>query len=386
MNNSEVLELRKRFKKKDNTITKVTGCYVIGAEKRIQTYIDTKLDRLDESEQFKYIDIFKKGLSGVLGKNLLNLSFENGASGEEAQKGLLAVKADALENKDMLESFYRQIINTYYCVGNYLILLIHDVYDVPDKTSDNIRLGESEEVYTYVMGFICPVNLAKPALSYIEDTNSFGNRERDWLVDMPDVAFLFPAFNDRSTDVNSLLYYCKDVQEIHPEFVSGVLGCNLEMTSVQEKEIFSQIVEDVINEAPVYDTFEVVRSINKELDDWVDGKVYSEPPTIDSNDMREIMMRSGIKEEHLENLNSKFEKEVGPDNKLHVDNLRETKKMTMKSGDVQIQVKPESADLVEIRVIDGRKCLVIPMNSDMEVNGIVRKIVEELSDNSDEQN
>lgn len=386
MNNSEVLELRKRFKKKDNTITKVTGCYVIGAEKRIQTYIDTKLDRLDESEQFKYIDIFKKGLSGVLGKNLLNLSFERGDSGEEAQKGLLALKADALENKEMLENFYRQIINTYYSVGNYLILLIHDVYDVPDKTSDNLKLDESEEVYTYVMCYICPVNLAKPALSYIEDTNSFGNRERDWVVDMPEVAFLYPAFNDRSTDVNSLLYYCKDVEGIHPEFVSGVLGCNLEMTSVQEKEIFSQIVEEVINEAPVYDTFEVVRAINQELDDLVDGRVFSEPPTIGCEDMKEIMMRSGIKEEHLNNLSRTYDKEVGSDNKLHVDNLRETKKMTMKSGDVQIQVKPESADIVEIRVIDGRKCLVIPMNSDMEVNGIVRKIVEELSDNAEENN
>ena len=50
----------------------------------------------------------------------------------------------------------------------------------------------------------------------------------------------------------------------------------------------------------------------------------------------------------------------------------------MKSDDVKIMVKPDSADLVEIRIIDGRKCIVIPMNSDMEINGIMKRIVDEI--------
>ena len=34
-------------------------------------------------------------------------------------------------------------------------------------------------------------------------------------------------------------------------------------------------------------------------------------------------------------------------------------------------------------MIDGRKCLVIPMDSDMEVNGIIKKITEKIEEERD---
>ena len=206
MYNSDVLEIRKRFKKEKSTIGRITGCYVTGADKKIQTYIDADFVDLEEAEQFKYIEILKKGLSGVLGKNLLNLSFAQEEEGNGAQQALLALRNSELKNADMLEAFYQQVIDTYYCPGNYLILLIHDIYDVMTKTNDKMSLDESEEVYSYILCCICPVNLSKPGLSYHEEENKIANRNRDWVVDMPDAAFLYPAFNQRSADVNEVLY------------------------------------------------------------------------------------------------------------------------------------------------------------------------------------
>lgn len=387
MNNSEVLELRKRLKKEDNTITKLTGCYVIGMEKQIRTYIDTTLDELAETEQFKYMDILKKGLSGVLGKNLLNLSF-TGTNEEIStkQQELLAIRKSELKSKEMLDSFYASIIENYKTPGNYLILLIHDSYDVMVKTSDKRALDESEEIYEYILCCICPVNLAKPALSYHEEENIITDRERDWIVDMPDIAFLYPCFNDRSADVNHVLYYCKNNQDMHPELIEGVLGCGEEMTSDAEKEIFQQIVEDVINEAPEYDTFEVVRSINNNLTEMVENKVFGDEPTIDKTGMKELMKKSGVRDEHLDLVEEKFEKEAGEHKALRVENLREKRNIEVKSGEMQIKVKPDAADLLEIRVIDGRKCIVIPMNSDIEVNGIMKRIEEELKEERNEDN
>ena len=43
---------------------------------------------------------------------------------------------------------------------------------------------------------------------------------------------------------------------------------------------------------------------------------------------------------------------------------------TLKTPEVVVQVDPLSADLVETRVIDGRKCLVIPMEGEVVVNGV----------------
>lgn len=386
MNNSDVLEIRKRFKKEKNTIGRITGCYVTGADKEIKTYIDTDFVDLEEAEQFKYIEIIKKGLSGVLNKNLLSLGFSEEAQGAGGQQqSLLALKNSELKNKEMVEAFYRQVIDTYYYVGNYLILLIHDVYDVITKTEDKMALDESEEVYSYILCCICPVNLSKPGLSYHEEENIIANRNRDWVVDMPDAAFLYPAFNDRSSDVNEVLYYVKNIEEMHSEFIENVLGCIETVPSTVEKEIFNQIVEEVINDAPGYDTFEVVRSLNNQLNDMVDNMVFSEPMTIMKEDMVDLMLKSGLKEEHIPIVEEKFEKATGDDVKLHIDNIREKKNFEVKTDDMQIKVKTESADIVEIRVIDGRKCLVIPMNSDIEVNGIVKRIVRELNDAEEEE-
>lgn len=385
MNNSDILEIRKRFKKEKTTIGRITGCYVTGEDKKIQTYIDTDFVDLEEAEQFKYIEIIKKGLSGVLNKNLLCLNFKNEAEAPGGQQqSLLALKDSGLKNQDMLNAFYQQVIDTYYYVGNYLILLIHDVYDVITKTEDKMALDESEEVYSYILCCICPVNLSKPGLSYHEEENRIANRTRDWVVEMPDAAFLYPSFHDRSSDVNEVLYYVKNIEEMHSEFIDNVLGCIGVMPSTVEKEIFHQIVEEVINDAPGYDTFEVVRSINSQLNDMVENMVFSEPMTIQKEDMVDLMVKSGLKEEHIPIVEEKFEKATGEEVKLHLDNIREKKNLEVKSEDMQIKVKSEAADIVEIRVIDGRKCLVIPMNSDIEVNGIVKRIVQELNESEGE--
>lgn len=382
MNNSEVLELKKRFKKSDKlTLDRIRGAYVIGSEKRIQAYIDTTYDDLSESEQFKYLDIFKKGLSGVINKNLLNLKFRfDSEDGTNAQRSLLALRDSELKNDDILESFYQLVINNYHAVGNYLILVIQDVYDVMKKTTDNITLDESDERYSYLFCCICPVNLAKPALSYHEAENIIANRERDWVVDMPDNAFLYPSFNERSTDVNEVLYYCKGDEQMHSEFIDAVLCCGEEVTSVKEKEMFTDFIQDVISEAPGYDTFEVVKAINDELVEMEENLTVGEPITFNKQEMKKLLSRSGIKDEHLEIVEEKFDENVGEEGTLRLDSIREKKDFNVKTGNVQIKVKSDEADVVEIRILDGRKCLVIPMNATMEVNGIVKRIVEELTD------
>ena len=248
-----------------------------------------------------------------------------------------------------------------------------------------MSLDESEEVYSYILCCICPVNLSKPGLSYHEEENKIANRNRDWVVDMPDAAFLYPAFNDRSSDVNEVLYYVKNIEEMHSEFIDNVLGCIETVPSTVEKEIFNQIVEEVINDAPGYDTFEVVRSINSQLNDMAENMVFGEPMTIQKDDMVDLMVKSGLKEEHIPIVEEKFEKAMGEDVKLHLDNVREKKSLEVKSDEMQIKVKSEAADIVEIRVIDGRKCLVIPMNSDIEVNGIMKRIVQELNDSEEDE-
>lgn len=379
MNHSEVLEIRKRFTKTAVSAHRVTGCYVTGDDKQIRTYVDEMFLNLEEEEQFKYMELMKKSLSGTMGKNLLNLSFTNEAELEGGvQRSLIALRDSELKNQEMLDSFYLQVIENYDFAGNYLILLVYDAYDVPVKTEDNIKLGDSEEVYAYVLCMICPVNLSKPGLSYHEEENRIANRTRDWVVEMPETAFLFPAFNDRSTDLHNLLYYVKDTDELHEELISGVLGCGEKLPSDKQKKAFKEIVTEVLNEVPEYDTFEIVKAMNDTLTEMTEDLLVEEPVMLNKDGVKELFLKSGLKEEHLEVVEEKFTEAVGAEAELEAESLTDKKKFEVKTNDVHIQVKPENSDLIEVRILDGRKCLVIPMDVDVEVNGIVRRIREEF--------
>mgnify|MGYP003157063144 FL=1 len=211
----ELTELKKLLTPNNCSITRICGCYVDG-EKNKKTELKQAFLALPEEEMFKYFEIFRKTLSGTIGKNLLNLDFP--LTSEEyggTQDFLLRLKDSKLKDDVLLDMYYDKIIESYEYVGNYLILVIHDVYDVPGRTRDGIDMEDaSDEIYEYILTCICPVALSKPGLSYHAEENTFHNRIRDWVVGMPETGFLFPAFNDRSSDIHSLLYYSKNAEEL----------------------------------------------------------------------------------------------------------------------------------------------------------------------------
>ena len=214
MTKQEISEIKKLLTPKNCSITRICGCYVDG-EKNKKTELRQAFLALPEEEMFKYFEILRKALSGTIGKNLLTLEFPLKSEEEGGtQEFLMRLKESKLKDDVLLEQFYDKIIENYEFVGNYLILVIHDVYDVPGKTTDGIEMEDaSDEIYEYLLTCICPVELSKPGLSYDAAENTFRNRVRDWVVGLPDTGFLFPAFTDRSSDIHSTLYYTKNSEE-----------------------------------------------------------------------------------------------------------------------------------------------------------------------------
>ena len=245
----EVSEIKKLLTQKNCSITRICGCYVDG-EKNKKTRFKQAFLSLPEEEMFKYFEILRKTLSGTIGKNMLNLEFPLSSEEEGGtQEFLLRLKSSRLKDDGLLEEFYDRIIDAYEYVGNYLILVVHDAYDVPGRTSDGIDMEDaSDEVYEYLLTCICPVNLSKPGLSYNAEENAFQNRIRDWVVDLPETGFLFPAFNDRSTDLHSTLYYSKNAEELKESFVEQLLGCPLPLSAGGQKETFHTLIEETLGD------------------------------------------------------------------------------------------------------------------------------------------
>lgn len=371
MINSEIIEIRKQFKHENCAITKVSGCYVDG-EKVIKTKFTESFLCLPEEETFKYFEIFKKTLSGTIGKNLINMDFPtetefNGGT----QEFLLKLRDSELKDETLLDEFYDKVIQMYDYTGNYLILLLYAAYDVPGKTGDRIMMDDaSEEVYRYILCSICPVNLSKPGLSYHEDTNQIQKRIQDWVVGMPNNGFLFPAFNDRSTDIHSILYYTKDSEELHDDFINQLLGCEVPLSAGGQKETFQTLIKETLGDECEY---EIVKNIHEKLNEIIvehKEKEIPEPLVLDKTEVKSIFAESGVEEDKLEEFDKNFDKVTGENVSLLAANVTNTRVFEVKTPDVIIKVNPDRTELVETKIVDGRRCLVIEITDQVEVNGI----------------
>lgn len=365
----EINEIKRLFTPSNCSITRICGCYVDG-EKNKKTEFKEAFLSLPEEEIFKYFELLRKTLSGNIGKNLLNLDFPvNTESAGGTQEFLLRLRDSKLKDDALLEEFYDRIIGSYEFVGNYLILLIHDAYDVPGKTTDGLTMDDaSDTVFDYIMCCICPVELSKPGLSYDAEINEFHNRVRDWVVNMPETGFLFPSFNDRCTDIHSTLYYSKNPEESHGEFVESILGCSLPLSAGGQKETFQTIIEETLGENCEY---EVVKNIHENLTEMIEEhKEIPEPLTLNKKEVKDLLEKSGVEEEKLADFDKLYDAAAGEDTALFVSNVASTRSFEVKTPDVVVKVNPERADLVNTMMVDGRKCLVIEINDQVEVNGI----------------
>ncbi len=370
MTKKEINEIKSLYTLENCSIARICGCYVDG-EKNKLTKIDERFLNLPEEEQHKYFDIFKKTLSGTPGKNLIDMRFRTDSYADEGARTFLYKLRDSeLENEELLDAFYDKVIESYSYVGNYLILLIHQVYDVPGRTKDNIEMEDaSDEVYDYLLCSICHVTLSKPGLGYVEEEKAFHNQIQSHMVDVPDVGFLFPAFTDRSEDGDGVVYYSKNANVFETMFLDTILDCEVPLPAGNQKETFQELVTETLGEDCDYET---VKNIHDNLNEMIaENKGNPEPVAINKQDMKDLLEKSGVQEEKLTDFEEHFEMVAGNDASLLATNVAETRKFEVKTPDVVIKVNPEKTDLIDTMEIEGRQYLVIQIDEHLEVNGII---------------
>ena len=370
MTRKELNEIKSQYTLEDCGILRLCGCYVDGERNKITQFNENFLN-LPEEEKHKYFDIFKKTLSGTPGKNLVDMKFNVDAYADEgARTFLMNLRDSGLKDDRLLNEFYDRIINNYSFVGNYLILLINQVYDIPAVTTDNIEMDDaSDEVYSYILCSICHVNLSKPGLGYDEEDNNFHDKKQNHMVDVPDVGFLFPAFNKRSADEDMTLFYTKDVSEFEDGLIDCLLDCAVPLPAKQQKETFTSLVNEALGEEA---DLEIVKNIHENLEQIIEEKKQESPAPVmlDKTEMKDLLEKSGVKEEKLENFEEHFEMAAGEHGKLVASNVSSGKKFEVKTPDVVIKINSDKTDIVSTQVIDGRQCLVIQIDERLEVNGI----------------
>lgn len=392
MDKKSINELRRRLKKDGCTFTKICGCYIDDNKNKV-TNLDEIFLNLEDEEYFKYLEIAKKVLSTNVGNNILELNFpleEEKPGGH--QQFLLGLKKSGLKDQGLLDTFYDMVIEKYNSLGNYLILLFHDVYDVMTKTTDNNKLDESEEVYEYIICAICPMVLSKPGLGYNKDKNKISTLNREWFVGMPETGFVFPAFIDRSSDIHSVLMYTADSKNVHTEMIEDILGCREKLTYAQQQDVLTDMVLEVTGEDMVKD---VMDTVNIEL-----AQVSDENPEsyVSKEHIKSALEHAGIAENKAVNIGDQYMSSINTEEvpligdivpnkaqKIVKDNnekellkeeikdlnrkiasIEETndnnEQLTVDEGEIIITVNSEKKELIRRENIDGVNCVVIPVS------------------------
>ncbi len=371
MNEKEVSELRRRLRPEKNNIAHIRGCYV-NEKKEIISRFDQSVAMLPQTETEEILTLLRKILSGGINKNLNNIVFETKQVVGSAEHTLLSNLLNSeLKDDDAIETLYEKIISSITIEGNYLILLAADRYDVPYRTKDDIiQRDASEQVYSYILCSICPVKLSKNALTFDGRESAFRNLSPDWLVTAPEIGFLFPAFDDRSTNLYGALYYTRDPSENHPEFAETIFQRDILMPPAAQKETFQSILSETLNEDCNLDVVQTVRERLCEMIAFHKESKIPEPLVVSKSAVARILDSCGVPEDCTQQFNDRYDEEFGSDTSLSPKNIVDTKQIEMKTPDVTIRVNPERGDLIETKIIDGKQYILIRVEDGVDIDGV----------------
>ena len=378
MNDKEIAELRRRFRAEKTSISRIRGAYV-NEKREIISEMDQSVAMMTETEADEILSLLKKTLSGKVDTNLLDICFTTNQVMDAPEHKLLCnLRETALQDDELIHTFYKKIIDSLEIEGNYMILLAYDCYDVFSYRKDGAKDEDSTEMFRYILCAVCPIKTAKPTLSYYVRENCFRNVIADSVISPPALGFMFPSFDNRSTNLYGALYYTRATDNSHKEFADAIFNAgDLPMPATEQKETFRSVLADSAGEAC---SLAVVRSVHAQLHQAMEEHKISkepEPLTVDKYAIRDMLEFCGVPEENVEKFEQKFDKGFGQNAALSPRNIVDTGKFEVRTPDVVVKVDPAHTDLVETRVIDGVKYVLIRADGGVEVNGIDVKIEED---------
>ena len=372
MNQKEISELKRRFKLGKNAISRIYGCYV-NAQKEIVSYLDEPLGRMPEEEAEKYLTLLKKALSGALGRNLIDIVFSTQqVADSDEHRRLMALRDSRLKDGEVRQEFYQAVIDSLDMGdSNYLILLAHDAYDVPHRGKDGEdRADEGDTVFSYIVCCICPVKDGKLELGYCPGENEFHNCAASQIVSPPELGFLFPAFDDRAANIYNALTYARKPDELHQEFLDAIFHTEPPMSAGEQREAFQAALREGLEGAC---GLEVVQAVHERLTAKIEEHREAkdpEPLAVTAKDVAAILRDSGAEDGQIAAFCEKCGELFGEDAALSPANLIDSKRFEVKTADASISLDPEHSYLMETRIIDGKKYLLIPAGEGLEVNGM----------------
>lgn len=371
MNIKEVGEIRRRIRRDRSNMTAIYGCYVNG-QKEIVSEFSQSVGIMPENEAEKYFGVLKRTLSGSIGKNLIDITFRTAQVADSPEhKLLMELRKTGLKDADLRLQFYQKVMESVSFDDNYVILLGCDSYDVPFKSKDDeTQTDASEETYTYLLCAVCPVRLTKPTLHYDPESREFHDGGAANVISAPELGFLFPAFDNRATNIYNALFYTRSPKESHPNFVDAIFNVQAPKPAYEQKKSFEALLTTSLAEEC---SLEVVQTVHDQLRQSIDMHKESKVPDpllITKEQLKSAISTCGVSEKGMAKFSVEYDEVFGFEAELHPKNIIDNKRFEVTTPDVSIKINPERSDLLEIRTIGGVKYIMICADENVEVNGV----------------
>ena len=370
MTQNEIAEIRRRYRSDKSNISRICGCFV-NEGKEIISEFDQSLGTMTQEDADGMLGVLKKTLSGTVGRNLLDIEFSTAQVNESEDYKLISdLRASELKDGELKTRLYEKIIQNLELDEKYLILLAYDKYDVFEFSADGEMEDVSSSVFSYVICAVCPVKEGKPALSYYMPQKCFRSICADTMLGRPEVGFMFPAFDDRKTNIYKVLYYTKNLEDNHSELVDALFKKEIPMAPMEQKETFGDILKETVGEEC---SLRVVRSVNSQINHKIaehKNEKSDEPLLMDKAEAGEMLRYCGVTEEKIEAFEEKFDERFGENATIPPTNISAGKQIVVNTPEVTVKVTAECADMVETRIIDGAKYILIRADNGVTVNGI----------------
>ena len=374
MKEKEIAEIRRRYRSDRSNISRICGCYV-DSKKEIISEFDQSLGMMSEDDANGMLGILKKVMSGHIGTNLLEIEFNTLQVSEGEEYALLSrLRTSELKDEEARASLYAKIIENLELDGSYLILLAHDNYDVFDIGADGMKAEESTTVYSYIICAICPVKEGKATMSYYFPEKCFRMICADTALSRPEIGFVFPVLEDRQTNIYKSAYYTKNLENNYSELIGALFAKEAPMPAMEQKQTFGEVLEQTIGDEC---SLRLVSSIHAQINEIIEeSKVEKEDelPFISKDDAAQMLRYCGISEDKVEAFERGFDESFGEDAEIPPSNLSRTKQLQIETPEVSVKVNAGHSEVVQSRIIDGVKYILIRADNDITVNGVSVKI------------
>ena len=371
MNQREIGEIRRHTRRDRCNMTAIYGCYVNG-QKEIVSSFKQSVALMPEGEAEKYFGIFKRTLSGTMGKNLIDISFRTQQVADSPEhKFLMALRQSKLQDDGLRMELYQKIIETVSFDDSYLILVGCESYDVPFKSKDDsLQADASSDVYTYLMCAVCPVKQTKTNLRYMAEEKAFHDGGIFQVASAPEIGFLFPAFDNRSTNIYNALFYTHSTKVSNQAFVDALFNVQIPKPAQEQKKTFEAMLATTLDNTC---SMEVVQAVHEELRQTIALHKESkspEPLLISKEQVKTALKSCGVPETNVAKFSVAYDEAFGHETQIYPKNVIDERRMEIIMPDVSIKVNPERSDLIETRVIGGVKYILICADENVEVNGV----------------